>query len=83
MKIKNVNKLEPGLYEIFWKKRFGGGFSIAVIGDDEENKESGKWFHCSEFGPEDIFKGVFWRNVKSVYAVYLKSIYSDDIGDKK
>lgn len=67
MKLKKFNKLEPGLYEIKWKKSFHTKLSVGVIGTDEEGS---RWIACSIMISPEQGKGTnMHTKIKSVIPI--------------
>jgi hypothetical protein len=60
MKKEEVQELNYGLYRLYWKKRHGGGSSLAVVGGLHDGAH---WFACSN-----------WTS-KCIHGIKLKKQY--------
>jgi hypothetical protein len=60
MKSDDVKKLGNGFYRIFWKRKFGGGSSLAAVGT---TPNGGKWMAPLNWvHPTEDQE--YWRKVK-------------------
>lgn len=89
MKLKKVQKLEPGLYIIKWKKGFSQGkYSLASVGTTtREEGEENRWFHCCHWDEtSSVIEGEdldLWQAVKAVFPIILDSEFDYENWGKK
>lgn len=71
MKKEKVQKLDHGLYRIFYKKIYGGGFSLASVGSTHDGT---RWFAPSNWVStcKDMVASTNWKRVKKVELIATK-----------
>ena len=66
MKKEDVQKLNHGLYVIHWKKKSGGGTSLASVGS---LRDGSRWFAPTNWISEGKAFGKHWKSVKKAIQV--------------
>ena len=73
MKKKKTQKLDHGLYRIFWKKKYGGKMSLAAVGSTTNGT---RWFApCNWVSTDHVHPQVVstdWSRIKRVELVETK-----------
>jgi hypothetical protein len=69
-----VEKLQPGIYRIFWKESSGGGDSLAAIGI---TKKGGRWMAPINW-VEPTTDVIRWRMVDRVEFLSIDCSNTDD-----
>mgnify|MGYP001565856348 CR=1 FL=1 len=78
MKKEKVDKLEPGMYVIRWKKNTYPNQSLAIVGVDCEN---GRWLCCCNWNDildQDVFYDN-WEDVKSAQLTMSLKEFNDQV----
>ena len=78
MKKEKVDKLEPGIYIVWWKKNTYPKQSLAMVGVDNEN---GRWLCCCNWN-DILDQGIFynrWEDVKSVELTMPLKEFNDEV----
>ena len=68
---KQVNKLELGLYRIYWQERHGGGSSLAAVGSTPDGR---RWMAPTNWiGIDSDTTPTRWRHVARVDLILSNS----------
>lgn len=70
---EEVQKLKHGLYKLHWKKKHGGGYSLASVGSLHDGS---RWFAPSNWTSKEpggtVASGDYWKKIKN--AELIKSL---------
>lgn len=69
MKLKDVQQLKHGLYKIYWKKKEGGGYSLASVGSMQNGD---RWMAPCNWVSGSTEDMKIWKIVKSVEVIELR-----------
>lgn len=73
MKKEDVKELRHGLYRIYWKKKEGGGTSVASVGNLHDGQ---KWIAptnwTAKVGENPTAFGKIWDKVKKVELICIE-----------